>query len=584
MKLELQFFRTRVATRVFTLFIICAIVPIAGFALLSFSLVKRQLNEQCLKRLHQENKAMAVSIFERLFLFRAEMRMVASSLNSYPENSMQNPGETLTNELRERLVGLTLMTDKGCTALFPLAHIKNPPDLSVAEKRHLKSGKAVLHEQLIPNSWPRLFIGVLLDPDHPNRGVLLGEISRAYLWEVADRRPPMAELFVIDRQNNTLFSSLSSAVSFPAQSLRKMNLQHSGQFEWIHETKKYFVDYTSLFLEPNFLFPNWIVVLSESYDEALLPVESFKRWFPAVIILSLAVVFFLSVRLIRKNMGPIETLHQATRKIADGAFGHNVEIESGDEFESLGRSFNEMSKKLKEGQALLVQAAKLSGIGQMAAGVIHEVKQPLTAIHGLIQLSMLDQIPDKSKERLETAIEAVERLDSILLRFSAFSRPHEETIENLSITKIISQVHQLLEHQLMMKNIHYHIEAEEDLPQIRGDSQGLEQVFSNLLINAIHALEDKGNDQRLVSIKAYSSEDKVLVEIEDNGCGIPEEIQERIFDPFFTTKGADKGTGLGMAIVASILHKHRAGIGFESKVGVGTKFTIAFPAFPKAED
>ena len=80
MKLELKFFRTKVATRVFTLFIICAILPIAGFALISFSLVKNQLNEQSLKRLHQENKAMAVSIYERLFLFRAEMRMVASVL------------------------------------------------------------------------------------------------------------------------------------------------------------------------------------------------------------------------------------------------------------------------------------------------------------------------------------------------------------------------------------------------------------------------------------------------------------------------------------------------------------------------
>ncbi|HUT83244.1 MAG TPA: HAMP domain-containing protein, partial [Thermodesulfobacteriota bacterium] len=342
MKLEIKSFRTKVAARVFMLFIICAFLPIAGFALISFSLVKRQLNEQCLKRLHQENKAMAVSIYERLFLLRAEMRMVASSLNSYPENSTQSLSDALTKELRERLAGLALMTDNGSITLFPLGQIKNPPDLSIAERQHLKSGKALLHQQLIPNSWPRLFIGVLLDPDHPNRGALLGEINRGYLWEVADRRPPMAELFVIDRQNNILFSSISGPVSFPAQSLREMNLNHSGQFEWMHKTKRYFVNYTSLFLEPNFFFPSWIVVLSESSDEALSPMVTFERSFPVIIILSLGMVFFLSVSLVRKNMGPIEILQQATRKIADGAFGHNVEIESGDEFESLGRSFNEM--------------------------------------------------------------------------------------------------------------------------------------------------------------------------------------------------------------------------------------------------
>jgi len=581
MKLKTRSFRTKVARRVFTLFIISAILPVVGFALISFSLVKNQLNEQCLERLHQENKDMAVSLYERLFLFRAEMRMIASSLTSSPEKSMQKLAATITNDLRGRFAGLTLITDKGINPLFPADHHMKPPELSIAEKQHLRSGEALLHQQVDKDPWPRLFMGILLDPNHPRRGILLGEINTSYLWEVADRRPPMSELFIIDGQNNVLFSSLPTPVSFPAQSLRKMNLKHSGQFTWIHKSKKHFVDHTSLFLEPNFFFPSWIVVLSESYNEALSPMENFTRLLPVIIILSIGLVFLLSLSLIRRSMGPIEILQEATQKIADGAFGHEVKIESGDEFESLGRSFNEMSKKLKEGQALLVKTAKLSGIGQMAAGVIHEVKQPLTAIDGLLQLAMLDQLPDKAKERLETALKAVDRLNSILLRFSAFSHPHDEKIEDVSITTTLFRIHQLLEHQLNRKNIHCSIEAEECLPKIRGDSQALEQVFSNLLINSIHALEEKTDNQRLVTIKAYSSDDSVLVELKDTGCGIPDEIQERIFDPFFTTKSDEKGSGLGMAIVASILHKHNATIDFESKVGIGTMFIIRFQASSK---
>ena len=142
----------------------------------------------------------------------------------------------------------------------------------------------------------------------------------------------------------------------------------------------------------------------------------------------------------------------------------------------------------------------------------------------------------------------------------------------------------MLEHQFKKTQIHCTVEGEKNLPQILGDNQGLQQVISNLLINAMHALEDKEDDQRIIKIKTYSSQDKVLMEIEDNGCGIPDEIQESIFDPFFTTKGTDKGTGLGMAIVESILHKHGTKISVQSKVGVGTTFTIAFKASTKTKD
>ncbi len=584
MKIETKFLRSKVATRVFTLFIICALVPIVGFSLLSFSLVKTQLNKQCMERLHQENKAMAVSIYERLLLFQAEMNMIASGLKGYPEKAIQNLSELLAEESREHLVSVTLITDGGSKTLSPLVPIENPPDLSAAEMKHLRSGKTLLHQQLLSHSLPRLFIGVLVDQNNPNRGALLGEINRVWFWQVADRRAPMAELLVMDGQNNMLYSSFSEPVSFPAPSLRSMNSKHSGQLEWVSNTKRYVSNYTSLFLKPNFFFPSWIIVLSESRDEALSPMVSFKRWFPLIIVLSLGVIFLLSVSLIRKNMEPIESLQLATRKIADGGFGHKVKIKTGDEFESLGNSFNEMGKRLEEGQALLVKSAKLSGIGQMAAGIIHEAKQPITAISGLLQLAMLDQLSDKSKKHLETVLKAVDRLNLILSRFMSFSRVSEEITEDLSIEKIIHEVHQLLEHQLKKNQIRCSIEGEENLPHILGYNQGLQQVISNLLINAMHALEDKENDQRTIKINTSSSNDRVLVEIEDNGCGIPEEIQDRIFDPFFTTKSADEGTGLGMAIVESILCKHNAEIGVKSTVGIGTKFTISFPALTKTRD
>ena len=184
-------------------------------------------------------------------------------------------------------------------------------------------------------------------------------------------------------------------------------------------------------------------------------------------------------------------------------------------------------------------------------------------------------------KRLETVLGAVERLNAILDRFRSFSHVSEEAMKHISLSEVIDDVYGLFQHELMREEIHCIVENEDKLPFIQGDSQGLQQVISNILINAMHALEDKQDNQRKITIKTYSFEDKIFVEIEDNGCGIPEEVQKRIFDPFFTTKTSDKGTGLGMAVTESILHEHHATIRVESEVGLGAKFTIVFPGLSR---
>jgi signal transduction histidine kinase len=134
-----------------------------------------------------------------------------------------------------------------------------------------------------------------------------------------------------------------------------------------------------------------------------------------------------------------------------------------------------------------------------------------------------------------------------------------------------------MEHQMRKNGVQCVTEKTEGLPFIVGDNNGLQQVFINLLTNAIDALEHEGHENSLLTIRTYSSNGKVCVDFEDNGPGIPKEVQTRMFDPFFTTKSAEKGTGLGLAISQSILHKHDAQIEVESEEGSGTRFTISFP-------
>ena len=582
MKIEPTFLKSKVARRIFMLFILCALMPILALAIMSFSQVTKQLERQSQRRLHQSCKTLGMSIFERLSFLEQQLESLSFSFKTSSGISPDwaTRPKLSTERLKERFKGLVLVTNSG-TYNTIFGNIQSPGGQSAEEKKHLTSGKTVvLTGSTTENDYLHIYMMRAVDPQDRRKGTLLAEINPMYLWGLTEYNtlPSMSELCVLDQSNNVIYSTLPLPSSFHERLAFKMSRSSLGQFEWSYEDKEYLASFWSIPLKFAFFHSKWIIVMSASKADIFAPMAYFKKTFPFVILLTLSVVFFLSTIQIRRNMRPIVILRNATQKIAQGFFDHKVNIKSGDEFDSLGEAFNQMSKKIKEGQALLVQAAKMSAIGQMAAGIIHEVKQPLTAIYGLLDLSLMDEIPGKTKERLESTMGQMKRLNNMLGKFKSFSHMSEEKMECLSLRKVIGQVYELFEHQFLMGKIQCHIESKENLSDILGDKQGLQQVFTNLLINAVDALEEKNDGKRIINVKTYSSEDKVFVEVEDNGCGIPEEIQARIFDPFFTTKDEDKGTGLGMAIIQSILHKHEASIRVESEIGNGTKFTSVFPA------
>lgn len=575
MKVGISSFKTRVANRIFIIFIISSIFPVSVFAIISFFHVRNQLIDQCNITLQRESKSLAVSLYERLDFLRSELRFIAAY---YPTNT-DDPDVIRTklfaDKIGEHFTALALLHDLKIKNIY--GAIEQPFQLSSKEWDHLRSGKILLTRQTPFHNTSGLFMCIALNPESSAQNILIGKINQSYIIDVAERKPPLTELFVTDRFNSLLFSSMSDISSFPDRIVKKLTASPSGQFEWEFQGDNYMAGYSSIFLEPNFYYQEWIIVLYELKSDVLAPMDKFKDFFIFIIVCTFGFVFFLSINLIQKNTGPIEILKDATRKISGGSFGHRIIIESGDEFESLGRDFNEMSSKLKEGRELLISAAKMSTMGQMAAGIIHEIKQPLSAIYGNIELAMLDRLDaDEKRDRLNKVLSAVDRLNSILEKFRSFSSPSKEIVEDVSINHTVSQIYDLMEHELHLKRVECIIEMEDNLPPVHGDDQELQQVVSNLIVNAIDALEDKDTDNRRIIIRTGSSEEKVFLSIDDNGCGIPKKLQERIFDPFFTTKTSDKGTGLGMAIIQSILHRHNATLELKSEEGKGAKFTITF--------
>lgn len=229
----------------------------------------------------------------------------------------------------------------------------------------------------------------------------------------------------------------------------------------------------------------------------------------------------------------------------------------------------------KRMQEQLLQTEKLSSLGGIISGVAHELNNPLAAIIGNTQLLMRREIPKEIKDKLETIKKESIRSSKIIGGLLSFAREHKSERKMIDINNIIRESCKLREYELRMDNIQFDLDLSDKVEETSADPYQLQQVFVNIINNSHNALKSKKGG-RLV-IRSYERNDKIFVEIEDNGPGIPKENIKKVFDPFFTTKEVGEGTGLGLSIVYGIIKKHGGTIYVDSNVDKGTKVTIELP-------
>jgi len=236
------------------------------------------------------------------------------------------------------------------------------------------------------------------------------------------------------------------------------------------------------------------------------------------------------------------------------------------------------------GDSDLVHAARLAALGQIAAGIAHEMNQPLAAIQMIVTSMLADiergELPiERAQQWLNTVNEQIGRISWIIGHLRSFMRNEEpEPRACAALGEIIEDALGLL--QMRSHGISVELDIEEPLPRVCGDARRLEQVLVNLLSNARDALDAlPAGAPRLVRIRAHThpERDAVAFEVADSGPGMPEAVRKRIFEPFFTTKGVSKGTGLGLSIVRTIVHDSGGLIVVESAPGAGTTFRIELP-------
>jgi len=296
---------------------------------------------------------------------------------------------------------------------------------------------------------------------------------------------------------------------------------------------------------------------------------------------------------------PVRKLEQGVEAIAKGDFEFEVDATGNDEIGSLAKSFNRVREELKESyeklrgkieaadedlkkaykelqtkQEQLIQSEKLASIGKLAAGVAHEINNPLTGVLTFACLLRDDlEKDDPKREDAEVIIKETQRCSSIVRNLLDFSRQTQPQKMSMGVNEIAEKALSILEHQSAFRNIKIIREFDPALPQIMVDKDKIQQVFINLLTNAQEAMPEGGS----VTITTTRTEDgkDIEVRVADTGCGIAESDLPRIFDPFFSTK--EKGTGLGLSVTQGIIASHKGTIEVKSKKVAGTTFTIRLP-------
>ena len=312
-------------------------------------------------------------------------------------------------------------------------------------------------------------------------------------------------------------------------------------------------------------------------------------------------IVLISYLITKSVTRPLEEMVTATQLIATGDLNQKVSVISRDEIGKLGSSINIMAKslslmhqeleewgktleqkvkartdELKKMQNKIIQSERLASLGKMAAGIAHEVNNPLGGILVLSSL-VVEKLTDDdpNKQNLEEVVKQTIRCRDIVKGLLQFSRETAAKKSLVNINIILNSTLALIERQAIFHNIEVEKNLADDLPLIMVDDSQFQQVFMNIIFNAAHEMNTIG----ILTIKSFFDQHNKMININisDTGKGIPPEIIDKIFDPFFTTKDVGEGTGLGLSIAYGIVTKHNGKMFVKSEVNIGTTFTIQIP-------
>ena len=276
---------------------------------------------------------------------------------------------------------------------------------------------------------------------------------------------------------------------------------------------------------------------------------------------------------------PVAALVAGTRRVAAGDLETPIRVVGRTELSELGEAFNAMIRQLGETQRQLAQADKLASVGRLAAGLAHEINNPLTGVltyASLLQKRAVPGGPDAAD--LAVIVRETQRCRGIIRGLLDFARPTPPSRHPTDLNEVVRRAVAVVLTQLRLNQVSLALDLAPDLPLAFADANQIQQVLVNLILNAADALGEAGGEIRLRSAAEATG---VALRVEDQGPGIAPEHLPHLFEPFYTTKGP-KGTGLGLAVTWGLVQSHGGTIAVESEPGHGARFTVRIPLAPPA--
>ncbi len=306
--------------------------------------------------------------------------------------------------------------------------------------------------------------------------------------------------------------------------------------------------------------------------------------FLGITLAAMIIAIIISGFLARGVLEPVKRLISASKHWSNGSLNYRVKITSKDEIGELGETFNFMASSLKERDEKLMEyteqqimkSERLATLGHLAAGVAHEINNPLGAVLMYVHLALEDlEAKGPLRKNLEKAVRETTRCKNIVKGLLDFSRQTEPMFEERDVNEVLKRTLSLVENQSLFQNVKIARSISPTLPKVMMDASQIQQVFTNIVINAAEAMEGKG--ELSVATRMKPELESIEIEFTDTGIGIPGENLKKLFDPFFTTKEIGSGTGLGLSVSYGIITRHKGTIEVKSEVGKGTAFIIRLP-------
>lgn len=585
-----------------------AFIALSGLTVLSLAYFTIQHSYQALKSQKQQDElVIAKNISAQIDEVLGKAKATISTLSQHrdvltPESFRQSEALDIVTQVTELIDGIAVLDNNGrvlamdrtapdTEGLLPppgdikklfVEPIKENPSTQFTRIFRSRSGEimaGIIAPVVKGSSGSRIIVGFMILKNHTMGGIeriRIGKTGYAYIVDSAGNVivHPQKERLLENLSDNPAVSGLLTKKDGIVEFTNKDDVRILAAFARIEET-------------------GWGVVVRQPTEESYAIAEQNLLFLVIVFLCSLLAALVLGIYLARKISGPVTVLLDGVKQVAAGDLGTKITVETGDEIGQLALAFNDMTGKLKlhmeeidrahsevlKTQKQLLQSEKMAAIGQLAAGLAHEIYNPLNVISGFTEV-LLKQggRTDAEKKHLEEIYRETGRCQNLIAELLRFAKPKKSGRDSADLGVMLGETISLVQAQAKTQGIVVTVDIPEDLPSVMADKDQMKQVFLNLLLNACQAMPSGGD----LHVKAYVLDSNLAVDIKDTGIGIKTQDMQNIFNPFFTTK-AD-GTGLGLALSFAVMESHGGAINVKSEEGKGAVFTLTLPLPEKTNE